>query len=385
MASIRSGSPKPRVFVSSVINGFEEFRAAARAGIEAVDAEPVLVNEDFPALAASSRNACLDAVASCDYLLCIIGARGGWMTPSGKLVVEEEFEEAQRRKHPIFAFVQEGVSRDDDAARLVVRLSDYISGSFRKTFRSPHELRDAVQKALEIVFVNKNPRSMSRPASNYFTSPYRVRDQAMLRFVLAPERKEEVVDPVKLASDDFRDRVLELAHSKTVRLFNYQQPKTTKLEADALRIEQDANNARHDDGQHVLLQVRESGDLIIDASVTGRRDVENYPALASYIVSVEDIEAALRQCFSFSAVLYGEIDRFQRQHTFLYNAALSGLGYRQLERNPEPRRSFGMSMRDQHAVFVAHEDYRRLSRSDLTAPSTEIERTILRLEQRAKA
>jgi ABC-type branched-subunit amino acid transport system substrate-binding protein len=45
------------VFVSSVIDGFQTFREAARAAIEAAGGEPVLVNEDFPSLAASSRNA----------------------------------------------------------------------------------------------------------------------------------------------------------------------------------------------------------------------------------------------------------------------------------------------------------------------------------------
>lgn len=36
----------PRVFVSSVVEGFEDYREAAREGIEAAGGEPVLVNED---------------------------------------------------------------------------------------------------------------------------------------------------------------------------------------------------------------------------------------------------------------------------------------------------------------------------------------------------
>jgi hypothetical protein len=52
-------STRPRVFVSSVIEGFEAYRQAAARAIDAAGAESVLVNEQFPSLAASSRNACL--------------------------------------------------------------------------------------------------------------------------------------------------------------------------------------------------------------------------------------------------------------------------------------------------------------------------------------
>ena len=80
---------RPRVFVSSVMEGFEEFRLAAKNGIIAAGSEPLLI-EDFPALPISPRNACIDGVASCDIHIAIVGNRGGWVAPSGKLVVEEE-------------------------------------------------------------------------------------------------------------------------------------------------------------------------------------------------------------------------------------------------------------------------------------------------------
>jgi hypothetical protein len=65
---------KPRVLVSSVIDGFETFRAAARSGVTAGEGEPVLI-EDYPSIPTSPRNACLDAVDSCDALALVIGSR----------------------------------------------------------------------------------------------------------------------------------------------------------------------------------------------------------------------------------------------------------------------------------------------------------------------
>src|SRR3569833_3246378 len=129
----------PRIFVSFVVDGFLDIREAARRGILAAGAEQVLVNEDLPASPESSRNACLDAIDSVDALVLIIGARGGWTTPSGKLVVEEEYEHAVNRRLPILVFVQD-VARDADATRLCEAVFDYIDGVFRRAFTDPREL-----------------------------------------------------------------------------------------------------------------------------------------------------------------------------------------------------------------------------------------------------
>lgn len=70
--------PRTRVFVSSVIEGFAEYRQAARSGIEQAGGEAVLVNEDFPSQTSSSRNTCLDAIDSCDvFLSCSAGGAAG--------------------------------------------------------------------------------------------------------------------------------------------------------------------------------------------------------------------------------------------------------------------------------------------------------------------
>ena len=119
---------KSRVFVTLVIDGFDAFRQAAREGIVAAGGKPVLVNEDFPSLVTSSRNACLDAVESSDFLVSIIGHGGGWTTPSGRLVVEEEYDHAVARKRPVLVFIQ-NTNRDAAAERFARRVSDCVDGA----------------------------------------------------------------------------------------------------------------------------------------------------------------------------------------------------------------------------------------------------------------
>ena len=48
--------PRPRVFVSSVMKGYGQYREATRVGIRQAECDAVLA-EDFAAQSASSRNA----------------------------------------------------------------------------------------------------------------------------------------------------------------------------------------------------------------------------------------------------------------------------------------------------------------------------------------
>jgi hypothetical protein len=184
-----------RVFVSSVMNGFEEYRLAARQGIIAAGGTPVLV-EDFPSLSLSPRTACLDGVASCDVYIGIVGHRGGWTAPSGKLVVEEEYEEARRRKVRTLAFLQD-VERDEGAARLVQLFSDYITGMFRQQFSSAEDLRIAVERALTPLMEQyKSSETNNTMLEEQLQNAHKIQYHTTLRVVIVPERQGELIDPV---------------------------------------------------------------------------------------------------------------------------------------------------------------------------------------------
>ena len=164
---------RPRVFVSSVVEGFEVYRAAARAAIHSAGGEAILVNEDFPSIHTSSRNACLDAVASSDIFVLLIGTRGGWRTPSGRLVIEEELEEARRRRLPILVFIED-VEQDGDARTLSKTVSDYVEGYFRVRFQGPDGLGREVVRALRpLIEISQRPTMNSNELSPFFGRPYK--------------------------------------------------------------------------------------------------------------------------------------------------------------------------------------------------------------------
>jgi hypothetical protein len=369
---------RPRVFVSSVIEGFDVQRQAARDAIRAAGGEPILVNEDFPSVNASSRNACLDAVASSDFFVLIIGARGGWRTPSGRLVVEEELEEARRRRLPTLVFIED-VEQDADAKNLSRKVSDYVDGYFRVRFRGPEELRRELERALRPLF-----ETAQRPAVNpnelsvYFEHSYKVGDQTTLRFVLVPERREEIIDPVRLGSGDFVDRLLELGHSKSIGLFSYQRAKEPPLLSnDSLIIEQPAGNDWRRGIQAVRMELHESGELVLDSNVTGRTERANSSdVMGMFRIAIEDVEAALAADFRFASAVYEEVDPHKRHQRLFWNAALSNLGYRSFARNPQPEQAYTMDTSERNDPAVAFPVGRPIDRLILSQPATEIERTI---------
>jgi len=367
---------RPRVFLSSVIEHFDAYRSAARSAVETVGGEATLVNEDFPSKRDSSRNTCLDAVASSDVFVLIIGARGGWRAPSGKLVVEEELEEARSRRLPTLVFIED-VEHDPDADALIKRVSDYVDGYFRVRFRGPEGLTRELSRALQpIIEAAKMPVASSDELPKYFQQFRKIGDQTTLRFVLVPERREEVLDPVRLGSEGFADRVLEIGHSKAIRLFHYQFAKEPPaIDKDTLVIDQPGGSDWRHGIQATRLRLFESGGIVIDSNVTGRRArIDSGTAMEMFRIGIEDIEAALKTDFHFTHALYDEIDRHKRHQRFHWNAALTGIGYRSFERNPQPRQSYAMNISEQDEPAFALPEARLIDRIALGDPLGEIQR-----------
>jgi hypothetical protein len=370
-----------RVFVSSVIEGFSEYRAAARQGIEASNATAVLVNEDFPALAVSSRNACLDAVDSCDIYIAIVGERGGWRTPSGRLVVEEEYERARQRKMPILAFIQR-VPHDEDARRLVERLSNYVDGTFRRTFTTPHELRREIESALvgrpNQYMVSKHDAAVIQ---DRLKAPCGFRSEAGLRFVLAPERSEELLDIVALDSQDFKQGVFELGHDSRVRLLSFERPKELIVNLESVIIEQ-SDSAKISNSEEVRLEITTRGIITIDANVTGRvTRGQPYDLFDGFSIVEGDIVTVLRSSFAFCSELFARQDPYKRHERFFYNVSLSGIGYRKLVADPDPKRSITFEI-DRKEAVPAFDAPRLISRSDLEAADGEIGRVLTLFRRR---
>jgi len=321
-------------------------------------------------------------VASCDIFIVVIGNRGGWTAPSGKLVVEEEYEEARKRKKPTLVFIQ-NVERDEEAERLVGKLSDYVNGMFRSTFTTTAELQSAVEKALApLINHHSNPEVDLTMIEEKLKDPYQVCNEASLRFVLAPERVEELIDPVYLESPELKRQLFEISHSPQVELFSYERPKKAEVGINEIIILQSDEGSQWGGVDEARLELTNVGLIVIDVNVTGRAARAQRDESVSYFaITEDDISYGLKKSFAFVSAFIEAKDPFKRYNRFLYNSALSGLGYRSLIREPPRGGSHPMGQHGDE-VIIAYDRPRLIIREDLLDSEKEIEATLTLFRRR---
>jgi Domain of unknown function (DUF4062) len=371
-----------RVFVSSVMEDFQEYRQAAKAGIISAGAEAVLV-EDYPSLSVSPRNACLDGVASCDIYLAIVGQRGGWTAPSGNLVVEEEYEEAGRRKVRVIAFMQ-NVEHDKGSQFFVDKLSHYVDGVFRVTFNSSDELKSAIKNALlPLIPKYGAPYIDMAIFDDKLKNPYKIYNQAALRFMITPERVDEMIDPISLESPALERQLNEIAHSAKVEIFSYRRGHYSEVGIDSIALLPIDERGYRDVADEVRIEVTTNGMIIIDTNVTGRAMGGGYDFADSMTISEEEITACLKRCFLFAAAFYDMKDPFKRYDRFFYNSALSETGSRKLVPKMQKSNSFSIGTRHEEIV-IAFDRPKLITRAEFVTLDEEVKATITLFRRRLK-
>jgi hypothetical protein len=361
-----------------VVEGFASYREAARVAIIGAGGKPVLVNEELMASDTSSRNACLDAVESCDIFLLLIGQRGGWHAPSGKLVVEEELERAQLRHLRCLIFIQIGIEQDGDASTLSRHVSDYVNGYFRSTFHNEAELKISIREALKIPLTLAKVPIMDTAAlqKSLTIAKSLIQNQASIRFVLAPQRTEEVFSPMMIASEDFGERVLQIGHATEFKLFSYYFAKSKPtIENSRFVLTQDGGSNWQSGQQEIRVEIGENGTVMLDLNVTPRCERRDDYGVGGILQ--DDLSWILSRCFSFVLQLYTTFDPHRRQEAFVWGTALAGSGHRRILKHDSDSASCYPNMSGTEGAVVAFPDLRPITRVGLSQHGEEIERATL--------
>ena len=381
--------PRPRVFVSSIMKGYEEYREAARAAIREADCEAVLA-EDFTAQSGSSRNACIDGVQSADALVLLLGPRYGWVAPSGRSATEEEYQEARRRHMPILVFVQNGISKEPDQQEFVDRVEDYLHGHFRKSFQSSNDLKQLVKEAVMDRNLRAVPQQLDgaeariqaalnrRPPDNQYS--------VWMKTAWTTLRNEEVVDPLTLTDDDFKNQVLRLGHDCEPPLFSYERPKQTEANASRLSIIQGALRDAMADEDATVVAIHADGTLTVLQNVTGNRSGHdpNLSIVTMHRLDPNVVRDRLDRAWAFAAGWWHEQDNFLRHDTLLYNGCFYDIGRRAFQDPGDHEWGSGLTIPPEcpHNPLIVLNPSKRVSRSDLNSTGAEITRIVKMVELR---
>ncbi|MFK7827508.1 MAG: DUF4062 domain-containing protein [Oligoflexales bacterium] len=365
---------KFKIFISSVINNFESYRLAASQVITALSCEPILVNEDFPSSSNSSRNVCLDAVTACDIFVLLIGERGGWIAPSGKLVVEEELDEARKRGKPILVFIQD-TKRDRDALALVDNVIDYIDGYFVTKFKGVDDLKSLLKIALLRMVSDMNIlANVGDTVNAHLDKDFQIGNDETVRLAIIPERKDQVFDPLEIDSEDFKNKLLEIGSNSDVGLFSHLCKKEIDTGAEHLVIKQ-TRNCEAKSNHHVRFYLSQTGMILVDSAVES--------ICNDYInITDQDILRGLEPAFKCLSKLYQEFDPYKRFQSFFYNAAICGVEYRGVifERD----RKLNNGSPSMKKIIYAYNEAQMINLSRLNSASKEANRCATMIVRRSQ-
>lgn len=153
-----------KVFVSSVIIGFEHFREAARNAVIEAGMQPIMAEDPelFPAQSLSPQTVCFHGIDDCDVFVLILGHRYGDITEAGLSVVAEEYWKARFNEKEIRLFVQ-SIEREAEQEEFLTRISKWESGHFRNEFSSAEDLKAKIIQTLSEVSKSRRrqPKSPS--------------------------------------------------------------------------------------------------------------------------------------------------------------------------------------------------------------------------------
>jgi hypothetical protein len=143
--AIREWAADQRVFISSVISGYSEYRQAAVAAVEALGAEPVCW-ERFGGRDSDPNEAYLAEVRSSSIYVGLLGSRYGRLLPDRYSATHQEFREAEREGLRTTVWAQEGVDREGPQESFFEEVRAFgVTGSYD----SPAELRERLETRLK--------------------------------------------------------------------------------------------------------------------------------------------------------------------------------------------------------------------------------------------
>lgn len=302
-----------KVFISSLIAGFEDFRRAAVSAVTSLEHEPITA-ETFGAGAMSPRVACLSGVRAADLVVLVLGADYGVVQPvSGISATHEEYREAKDRR-PVLAFVQEGVERDARQAAFVQEVQDWQGGLFRGGFRTADALRDAITGGIHrheltnaatpvdatemltqaMALIPKEQRNMVRAGG------------PLLQLALVGGPAQPILRPVEIERPEFGRELLQTATFGEHAIFDHARGSSANVRNGVLLLGQDS-------GAGVALDERGS----IRLSVPVARGGGHMPAIID-----ENVSAALDKGLGYATWLLDKIDAVHRLSRIVVVAAL---------------------------------------------------------------
>ncbi|WP_416407634.1 DUF4062 domain-containing protein [Agrobacterium rosae] len=301
-----------KIFISSLINGMEPIRAAAKEAIEQLGHQSVMA-EQFIASPNSPQVACLQGLRQSGLVILILGEHYGATQPSGLSATHEEYREA-RDRCPVIAFVQEGIDRDEQEKQFMTEVQAWASGLFRGGFTKPEQLKAMITRAVhEWEIANAagplDANEMLTRALGLLPKSERDRgfqEGRQLVVSIAAGPAQTIIRPADIERQEFGDQLAQLALFGKAKIFDMGKPTTNHIEDHAL----------------VLTQSKGS-EFVIDPMGGMRFTLAMDRQGHGPIVIEENVQQHLASALAFGAAVLDQVDPTQRLTHIVIAATLN--------------------------------------------------------------
>ena len=305
-----------KVFISSVISGFEAFREATALAISSLGYQVVRA-EDFGASGDSPQQACLAAVREVDIVVLLLGARYGVRQASGLSATHEEYREALKYS-PVVAFIQKDMAFEPNQEEFLKEVREWETGHLTASFSTEDELRQVVTRELHRHMVSMATRPVDEEdlltlAVQALGGANSSRSTPQLILSLAPGPRQEVLRPGELESGSFVRETLQQALFGPHALFDVKAGTQTDLRDGWLVFSQKSSS----------IEINSAGGVVIRRPVL--RADRNPLALPALIE--EDIEEQLFIALQFAAASLDRMDSVRRLSHVGIVAALTDVSF----------------------------------------------------------
>lgn len=328
----RPGTPSPRsidvvesVFVSSVIRGMGDVRAAAREAIESLGLRPIMA-ETHGADPSSPQRAMLREVAEADCFLLLLGERYGEVGPTGTSPTEDEFSEAVRRNKPILVMRQD-VEMEPSQAEFLERVGGAWKGG-----RAWGGFTDAGDVALKVVQAIRNaersgevgalaPRAQERAAElahavSERQTGYYSGSQARGRVVFVPLVDLPLLDVIVVQNGELDEPLAGFA--RTARIVPQAIGITTTTSAEGFTVT--AGEARQGERPFAVIKIDMSGAVLLEHTVS----VADERSFGQQRVDPERLGELVGRAAVYSLAVWDRIDAREEVQQVAVTLGLAG-------------------------------------------------------------
>jgi hypothetical protein len=326
-----------RVFISSIINSYEDFRDAVAAAVTSLGHE-VIRAENFGASPDTPQQACLAGVREADAVVLLVGARYGAIQPSGRSATDEEYREARESKQ-VLVFVERTAAREPLQEAFLDEAQSWAGGQMTEDFVDPEGLRAAVTRQLHRLELSQqvgtaDPDEMQARAMQLVPDEDRHSYKDALIVAIAGGPRQSILRPAEIESEELYEELLQRASFGPHRVLDTRHGTQRVVRDDALLMQQpDASIYLNEEGSvRVIIPAR-------DPELEGPADLP--------VIIHEDVEERLARVLGYADAVLGHVDSTSRLTRVSIVAAVRGTaftGWRTREEHARSPSSMQMNM-----------------------------------------